>query len=235
MNGKSAEGRAAVAVWGSKERPLVSEGLCSAFSSALFPVEVVRYFDFFEPLIALDAYRAVVVEVNAETELKIALDLISKVRDQYTDIAILALVKKLTIEARVSLFLAGSDCCTTLPVRVDELARAFASLISAIGCNDAPTLDVHQLCLWSQSDQVTLTYDELNVLASLNCARGRIASRDEMVALLGWNPDGYDQRALEKFISRLRAKVKRMLGANAIQSVRGYGYRLSRRLAVVGG
>ncbi|WP_256351701.1 helix-turn-helix domain-containing protein, partial [Pseudomonas gingeri] len=42
-----------------------------------------------------------------------------------------------------------------------------------------------------------------------------------------------DSRALEKSISRLRGKIKSHYGSNIIQSIRGYGYKLSRGLASV--
>jgi DNA-binding response OmpR family regulator len=55
-------------------------------------------------------------------------------------------------------------------------------------------------------------------------------SHDEIAKAMGLNINFYDPRALEKSISRLRGKIKSTYGTNAIQSIRGHGYRLSRGL-----
>jgi two-component system, OmpR family, response regulator len=234
MDGKAAEGRAAVAVWGNPNRPIMAEGLCPAFYTTLFPVESVRIFDLGVSPSGLENYKAAVIEVDAAADLKRALEIISGIRDHYPDVRILALVKKPTVDVRVQLYLAGVDTCLALPASAASIADAFAKLVDESGSGAVPVLDLRQLCLWTEQEHVQLSYFELKVLGALSRARGRIASREEIVGLLEWSPEGYDQRALEKFISRLRAKTKKLLGSDAIQSIRGYGYRLSSRLAIVG-
>jgi len=233
MDGKSAEGRAAVAVWGNPNRPVMAEGLCPAFYATLFPVERVRIFDLSVTPSGLDNYKAAVVEVDT-ADLKRALEVISDIQVVNPEVRILALVKKPTVDVRVQLYLAGVDTCLALPASAAVIADAFAKLLDESGSGALPVLDLRQLCLWAEQEHVQLSYFELKVLGALGRAPGRIASREKLVDLLEWSPDGYDQRALEKFISRLRAKTKKLLGSDAIQSIRGYGYRLSSRLAIVG-
>ncbi|WP_439862013.1 winged helix-turn-helix domain-containing protein [Pseudomonas sp. MBLB4136] len=234
MDGKAAEGRAAVAVWGNPNRPLMAEGLCPEFYTKLFPVYSVRIFDLGASPSGIDSYKAAVVEIESAAEFKRSLEIIGSIRDLNPDALILALVKKPTVDERVQLYLAGVDTCLVLPVGAAEIADAFVKLVGDGSSENVPVLDLRQLCLWTEREQVQLSYFELRVLCALSRARGRIASREEIVDLLEWSPDGYDQRTLEKFISRLRAKIKKLLGGDAIQSIRGYGYRLSRRLAIVG-
>ncbi|QLC74717.1 winged helix-turn-helix domain-containing protein [Pseudomonas sp. LPB0260] len=213
---------------------MMAEELCPAFYTALFPVDPVRVFDLAVSPSGLDPYKAAVVEVDAAADLKRALEIISAIRGQSPDVRILALAKKPTVDARVQLYLAGVDTCLALPASAAVIADAFAKLVDESDSGAVPVLDLRQLCLWTEQEQVQLSYFELRVLGALSRARGRIARREEIVDLLEWSPDGYDQRALEKFISRLRAKTKTLLGSDAIQSIRGYGYRLSSRLAIVG-
>jgi two-component system, OmpR family, response regulator len=235
MDGKAAEGRAAVVVWGNPNGPVMAEGLCPAFYTTLFPVDSVRIFDLNASPSGLDNFKVAIIEVDAAAEFKRSLEIASGIRGLNPDVRIMALVKKPTVDVRVQLYLAGVDTCLVLPASAAEIADAFAKLVDESNCGNVPVLDLRQLCLWTEQQQVQLSYFELRVLSALSRARGRIASREEIVDLLEWSPDGYDQRALEKFISRLRAKTKKLLGGDAIQSIRGYGYRLSSRLAVVGG
>ncbi|MEX6504446.1 response regulator transcription factor [Pseudomonas zhanjiangensis] len=235
MDGKAAEGRAAVAVWGNPQCPMMAERLCPALYTTLFPVETVRIFDFSVSPSALERYRATVVEVKA-AEFKRSIEIISGIRDQDPDVLIIALVKKPAVDTRVRLYLAGVDTCLVLPASAAEMADAFARLVgdSGSGSGNVPVLDLRQLCLWTEQEKIQLSYFELRALSALSRAPGRIASREEIADLLEWSSEGYDQRALEKFISRLRAKTKKLLGSDAIQSIRGYGYRLSSRLVIVG-
>jgi DNA-binding response OmpR family regulator len=70
----------------------------------------------------------------------------------------------------------------------------------------------------------------MKVLEAFSQTKNQILSHDEIAKIIGLNINFYDPRALEKSISRLRGKIKGIYGINAIQSIRGHGYRLIRGL-----
>ncbi|BCB89595.1 response regulator transcription factor [Phytohabitans suffuscus] len=74
---------------------------------------------------------------------------------------------------------------------------------------------------------VALTPREFTLLEFLVRRRGAVVPRAEIVAAV-WDVDvGSDSNLLEVYIGYLRRKVDEPFGRNAIQTVRGHGYRLA--------
>jgi DNA-binding response OmpR family regulator len=94
-------------------------------------------------------------------------------------------------------------------------------------------LDRRSLRVWRNHDEVTLTLRQFEILLALLANRGRVLSRAELAR---WRPytglrglaepkDGpVAHRAVDVAVSHLR----RELGPDLIETVRGVGYRLGR-------
>src|SRR5262245_36930028 len=88
----------------------------------------------------------------------------------------------------------------------------------------AYTLDANNRAVWTKGRTISLTSTELEVLRALMAAAGRPLSRAQLLdAVWGGGDLEISDRAVDNVILRLRRK----LGADAIVTVRGVGFRLS--------
>lgn len=75
--------------------------------------------------------------------------------------------------------------------------------------------------------EVTLTAREMAVLDFLLRRRGEVVTRQEIIANIWGDSFTGDANIIEVYIGHLRAKVDRPFHRQAIETVRGVGYRLS--------
>jgi two-component system OmpR family response regulator len=128
---------------------------------------------------------------------------------------------------KVQGFDAGADDYVTKPFHMEEiLARVRAVLRRAAG-HATSELVCGQVRLDTRSNRVTvdgnpikLTSHEYRLLSYLMHHVGRVVSRTEIVEHLYDQDFDRDSNTIEVFVGRLRKK----LGVDAIQTVRGLGY-----------
>ena len=84
------------------------------------------------------------------------------------------------------------------------------------------TLDPRLMRVTRDGEPVKLTSHEFRVLSYLMHNRDRVVSQSELVEHIYARDDDRDSNTVEVFIARLRKKV----GAGAIVTVRGLGYRM---------
>ncbi|MFO7840529.1 MAG: response regulator [Desulfosalsimonadaceae bacterium] len=78
--------------------------------------------------------------------------------------------------------------------------------------------------VWIRDQEITLTVTEFNLLTDLVRNQGKVRSRDQLLdRVWGYQFDGY-ARTVDTHIRRLRQKIGPY--AQAIETVRGIGYRL---------
>ncbi|MFC0283063.1 winged helix-turn-helix domain-containing protein [Camelimonas abortus] len=130
---------------------------------------------------------------------------------------------------KVLAFDAGADDYVSKPFHMEELlARLRALLRRAAGhasnrltCGPV-TLDVGAARVTLDGAEVRLTSHEFRLLAYLMHHSGRIISRSELTEHLYDQDFDRDSNTIEVFVGRLRRK----LGVDLIETVRGLGYRL---------
>jgi two-component system OmpR family response regulator len=131
---------------------------------------------------------------------------------------------------KVAGFDAGADDYLAKPFYTEELlARVRALLRRAAGLATAE-IEVGPLRIDTRSSRVTLdgnpvklTSLEYRLLAYLAHHRGRVVSRTELVEHLYDQDFDRDSNTIEVFVGRIRRK----LGVDVIQTVRGLGYLLT--------
>ena len=138
---------------------------------------------------------------------------------------------------KVQGFDAGADDYVAKPFHMEEvLARLRALLRRAAGhatnelCCGPVRVDTKAARVTVEGNLIKLTSHEYRLLAYLMHHTGRIVSRTELVEHLYDQDFDRDSNTIEVFVGRLRKK----LGADIIETVRGLGYRLDPAGAAVG-
>ena len=123
----------------------------------------------------------------------------------------------------------GADDYVAKPFRMEELLARLRALIRRASGQLTPELKAGRLALDPRGARVTLdgmpvklTSHEFRVLSYLLHHRDRVVSQGELTEHIYAQTFDRDSNTVEVFIARLRRK----LGAGAIETVRGLGYRI---------
>jgi two-component system OmpR family response regulator len=124
---------------------------------------------------------------------------------------------------------AGADDYVAKPFQIEEVLARLRALLRRAGGRVATELRVGAIVLDPRAGTVTLDGDpvkltgfEFRVLSYLMHHRGRAVPQSELTDHIYPHAADRDSNTVEVFVSRLRRK----LGASAIETVRGFGYRL---------
>ncbi len=149
-----------------------------------------------------------------------------------SDIPVIMLTAKGEEVDRVVGFELGADDYITKPFSPRELILRLKAILKRSTPREEPIrrlslkdleidFDRHQV--WIGGEEISLTVIEFGLLSTLASRRGRVQTRDRLLADV-WNYDSdVDSRTVDTHIRRLRSKLGRW--AEAIETVRGLGYR----------
>jgi two-component system, OmpR family, phosphate regulon response regulator PhoB len=149
-----------------------------------------------------------------------------------SDIPVIMLTAKGEEVDRVVGFELGADDYITKPFSPRELILRLKAILKRSTPREEPIrklslkdleidFDRHQV--WIGSQEINLTVIEFGLLSTLASRRGRVQTRDRLLADV-WNYDSdVDSRTVDTHIRRLRSKLGRW--GEAIETVRGLGYR----------
>ena len=128
----------------------------------------------------------------------------------------------------------GADDYVTKPFSFAVLVARLRALIRRGGIERPTVLEAGDLRLdpgarkvWRGDAEIELTSREFSVLEHLIRHRGQVLSKRDLFAGV-WNDDFEgDPNIVEVYVGHLRRKVDRPFGREAIETVRGAGYRLA--------
>jgi two-component system OmpR family response regulator len=130
---------------------------------------------------------------------------------------------------KVAGFDAGADDYLTKPFHTEELLARLRALVRRSAGHAAPNLTCGSLRLDPRAaraslggEPIRLTSLEYRMLHYLMMHQGRVISRTELVEHLYDQDFDRDSNTIEVFVGRLRKKI----GAERVETVRGLGYRL---------
>ncbi|KAE9646977.1 winged helix-turn-helix domain-containing protein [Pseudomonas sp. PB106] len=177
-------------------------------------------------------YRAIFLVIDSPQALEDNLALVENLRNDNLKPIICAVITGRGAFNKIKYYLAGADFCIKLNTLSEEGAELLGEFFNSEEWQRDInlTLDPTRICLMDTSKKLDISFAEMKILEAFAQTSNHILSHDEIANIMGLNTNFYDPRALEKSISRLRGKIKDMYGTNAIQSIRGYGYRLMRGL-----
>jgi two-component system OmpR family response regulator len=131
---------------------------------------------------------------------------------------------------KVTGFDAGADDYLTKPFHTEELWARIRALVRRAAGHAQPSLACGDLRLDPRAarasvngEPLRLTSLEYRLLHYLMLHQGRVISRTELVEHLYDQDFDRDSNTIEVFVGRLRKKI----GADRIETVRGLGYRLN--------
>ncbi|WP_253503727.1 MULTISPECIES: winged helix-turn-helix domain-containing protein [Pseudomonas] len=196
------------------------------------PLETGAYASSYKHHGYIGTYRAIFLIIDSPQTVEDNLALVQSLRDNNLKPLICTVITGRGAVNKIKYYLAGADACiklNTLSDDSDDLLTEFFN--SEDWQRDITlTLDPTRICLLDSRRKLDISFAEMKILEAFAQTGNHILSHDEIASIMGLNANFYDPRALEKSISRLRGKIKDMYGTNAIQSIRGYGYRLMRGL-----
>jgi two-component system response regulator QseB len=174
------------------------------------------------------AYDAVVLDLGLPDGS--GLDLLRRARQRRVATPVLIATARDRVADRIAGLDAGADDYMVKPVDLDELAARLRAIERRLAGRSEPAIAVGEIAIEPATrtvlrggEPVDLTARELAVLLALARRPGATVSREQLVeALYGWE-ESIESNAIDVHIHHLRRK----LGAEAIETQRGLGWRLA--------
>lgn len=130
---------------------------------------------------------------------------------------------------KVSGFDAGADDYLTKPFHTEELLARLRALVRRAAGHSTDTIEIGDLLVDNRAARafvnggpIKLTSHEFRLISYLAMHKGRVISRTELVEHIYDQDFDRDSNTIEVFVGRLRRKI----GTDRIETVRGLGYRL---------
>jgi two-component system OmpR family response regulator/two-component system response regulator QseB len=210
---------------------MLGDGLRAGLRQAGFQVDWVRDGMAAERELASGVYAAGVLDLGLP--LKDGLEVLKELRARKVETPILVLTARDAIPERVLGLDTGADDYVVKPVDLHELAARLRSLVRrALGQlqetlqNGAVALDAAARRVTCRGEVVTLSTREFDLLHALMRNTGRVLSREQLEQqMYSWGHE-VESNTIEVHIHHLRRK----LGADLIQTVRGVGYTVQREV-----
>jgi len=161
------------------------------------------------------------------------LSVLRRLRDRRSNVPVMILTARDTLEDRVAGLDLGADDYMTKPFDLPEFEARTRALIRRGHHNPSSSIthgrvrfDTAARRLFHDDKPIELSVRELAVVELLLSRQGRVVSKEQMIdRLFGWG-DEVGSNAIEVYVHRVRKKLE-PLGVD-IRTVRGMGYLLDR-------
>jgi two-component system OmpR family response regulator len=210
-----------------EDEPRIARPLVAALADAGYAVDAAADGARADFLTATERYDAVVLDLGLP---KVdGLTLLRRWRESGNAVPVLVLTARNSWHEKVQGIDSGADDYVSKPFRVEEVLARLRALIRRATGQVTPQLRCGAVALDPRAARVTLegtpvklTSHEFRVLSYLMHHRGRVVSQSELTEHIYAQTFDRDSNTVEVFIARLRKK----LGADIIETVRGLGYRM---------
>jgi two-component system OmpR family response regulator len=210
-----------------EDEPVIAGHLAAAGREAGYAVDCAADGEQADFLVHSENYDAIVLDLGLP---KVdGLTLLRRWRESAVACPVLILTARGSWHEKVEGIDAGADDYVGKPFRTEEVFARIRALIRRASGNVRSELRSGCLALDTRTAQVTaagrrvkLTSHEFRLLSYLMHHRDRVVSRAELTEHIYAQDFDRDSNTVEVFVARLRRK----LGSEAIQTVRGIGYRM---------
>lgn len=208
-----------------EDDPLLGDGLRAGLRQQGFAVDWVRDGDAAERELLTGAFEAAVLDLGLPR--KDGIDVLQSLRARQCRTPVLILTARDTVPERIAGLDSGADDYVLKPVDLLELGARLRALVRR--AHGQPQQQLHSAKLrldpaarqvFLDAQAVSLSQREFDLLHTLMRSAGRVLTREQLEQqMYRW---GYEveSNAIEVHIHHLRKK----LGADTIQTVRGVGY-----------
>lgn len=130
----------------------------------------------------------------------------------------------------------GADDYVTKPFEISIFIARVRSLLrrhdhSNSSANNEQFIQIDQLKIntnthkaWNQNEELKLTASEFKLLTALLKSKGKVLSRDKLIAVVQGSDVNVTDRTIDTHIFELRKKLGK--SAEVIETIRGVGYRI---------
>ena len=206
----------------------LSRQLAGALGDAGYAVECAGDGERADFLVRTEQYDAVVLDLGLPGI--DGLTLLGGWREAGLSVPVLVLTARGSWHEKVQGIDGGADDYVAKPFRMEEVLARLRGLIRRATGQAGAELRCGSLALDPRAAKVTvdgmpikLTSHEFRVLSYLMHQRGRVVSQAELTEHIYSQSYDRDSNTVEVFVARLRRK----LGADIIETVRGLGYRVA--------
>ncbi len=210
-----------------EDEPALSHQLEQSIGGAGYAVDCAADGDQADFLVRTESYDAVILDLGLPCV--DGLTLLRNWRDAALTVPVLVLTARGSWHERVKGIDDGADDYVTKPFQMEEVLARLRGLIRRANGQPRPTLTCGSVTLDPRLARVTrdggtvkLTSHEFRVLSYLMHNHDRVVPQRELIDHIYAHDADRDSNTVEVFIARLRRK----LGAGAIETVRGLGYRI---------
>jgi len=205
----------------------LSRQLKSAFKDAGYAVDVANDGEEGHFLGDTEPYDAVILDLGLP--LIDGVSVLQKWRADGKTFPVLILTARDQWSEKVAGFDAGADDYLTKPFHVEELMARLRALLRRAAGHTTDTIELGDLMVDNRAARafvdgmaIKLTSHEFRLLSYMAAHKGRVISRTELVEHIYDQDFDRDSNTIEVFVGRLRKKI----GTQRIETVRGLGYRL---------
>ena len=211
---------------------LLGDGLRAGLRQLGFQVDWVRDGEAAERELRAEGYAAAVLDLGLPR--LDGLDVLTRVRRAGIALPVLVLTARDAVESRIRGLDLGADDYVVKPIDLNELAARLRALVRRAHGQPQERLRAFDIELDPATRSVTrggepvaLSTREFELLHALMLASGRVLTREQIEQqLYAWGQE-VESNTVEVHVHHLRRK----LGAQLIQTVRGVGYSVPRGAA----
>jgi two-component system OmpR family response regulator len=210
-----------------EDEPVLGEAVATHLKRSNHAVDWVRRLDDAEAALRAVDYGLILLDLHLPDGR--GLDLLRALRQAADSRPVIILTARDQIRDRIEGLNAGADDYLVKPFDLDELVARILAVQRRSAEKASPTFRAGSLVIdqaarkaWRDGEEVPLTAREWALLNCLAERAGATLSKAQLEDALYAFGSEVESNTVEAFVSRLRKK----LGAQAIRTIRGLGYRL---------